>query len=170
VDGFPLAAGAERVFDFVVAAGLDRDFVVAAFFAAETPVTAFLVTPFFVVAFLAEEAGFFAVAVFLAVKVDLPDDAAFFADTYFLAGAAFAAVARLPFCAVVEDDDFGFVAVREAGFFDGLVVDPFADAGFLGAGVFSLAASGRTLGASLSPMDPSVGRTCPSLLHARWLC
>jgi hypothetical protein len=99
--------------------------------------TTFFVPPFFVAAFLAEEV-FFTVAVFLAVKVDLPDDAAFFvADVYFLvAGAAFEAVARLPFCAVEEAVDFGFVLVLEVGFFDVLVVVPFAVAGFLVAGVF----------------------------------
>jgi len=153
--GFALAE-ATRVLDFDVLA-------VAAFLALVAPVTVVLAGAFLVVDFLAGDA-FFAGARLAVV----PEDFAFFAaEAYFLVvGADLVVVRVLGAAAAVA---FDLAAGRAAGAFlagegfaalAGAVVD-FLEAGLaagLLAGAFSLAASLRDLGASLTLPEGPFGR------------
>jgi len=152
-----------RVLVDLTAADLDADFLALA--AADSPVAVVLAAPFLVVVDFLVEATFFAGA-FLAV---VPADFAFLAaDVYFLVVGADLVAARLLFGAVAVlafDLDTGratgvFLSVEDFAVL--AAVGDFLEAGFaagLLAGAFSLAASLRALGASLTFPEGPFGRT-----------
>jgi hypothetical protein len=158
---FALAEGTRALVD-LAGADLDVDLVTAflALDAAVAPVTVVLAAPFLVVAFLAEVVFF---AGFLAAA---PEDFAFLdEDAYFLLVEADLAVARLVFV-VVATLALDLVTGR-AGVFLAVNVLAGAAVDFLEAGLetgllagvaFSLAASLRALGASLTFPDGPFGR------------
>jgi len=167
---FALAVDTRDLVD-LTAADLGADLAAAflALVAAETPVTVDLAAPFLAVVDFLTGAPFFASA-FLPI---VPEDFAFLAaDAYFLVAGADLAAARLFFGAavVVAVLAFALAAGRAAGAFlavedfavlVGVVVD-FLEGGLavgLLAGVaFSLAASLRALGASLTFPEGPFGR------------